>query len=65
MSNLRPLVRAILATLTIVGFFWVIGIVFLGIGDVPQPLEDAAKTLLGILSAALLQILNFYFGDKA
>lgn len=63
--NLKPIVRAMLSILVLLSFCFVLAVVFLGLGDIPESLKDASNTILGVLTATLLQVLNFYFGDKA
>lgn len=57
--------QSILAAVFVVGFVAVMYAVFTGRVTLDGPTQQAAFILLGILSAGITQILNFFFGSSA
>ncbi len=62
-TTLAP--QIILSALFVVGFIAVLYGVFGGGVTVTETMQDAAMYLLGILSAGILQIMNFFFGSSS
>lgn len=57
--------QIVLAALFIGGFIAVLYAVFGGGVQVADVMQDAAMYLLGILSAGIMQIMNFFFGSSS
>lgn len=57
--------QIILATIFVLGFIVVLYGVFGGGVEVTDKMQDAAMYLLGILSAGIMQIMNFFFGSSS
>ncbi len=53
-----------LSLLFISGFLGILYIVFMGDIDLDGTMKDSAVMLLGILSAGVTQIMNFWFGSS-
>jgi len=62
-TSLKP--QVILATLYVIGFMATLYTVFSGGLEFTSDQKDIAMYLLGILSAGLLQIMNFFFGSSS
>jgi len=54
-----------LSILFISGFIGILYVVFIGEIDLDGTMKDAAVMLLGILSAGVTQIMNFWFGSSS
>lgn len=54
-----------LSLLFIAGFLGILYVVFMGDIDLEGTMKDAAVMLLGILSAGITQIMNFWFGSSS
>ena len=63
--NTSLLPQIILASIYVSGFMGVLYIVFSGSLSLTSDQKDIAMYLLGILSAGLLQIMNFFFGSSS
>lgn len=46
------------------GFVYVLGVIFQG-GTIDPEMREIATYVLGILSAGLVQIMNYFFGSSA
>ena len=57
--------QIVLAAIYVVGFMGVLYIVFSGNLTLTSDQKDIAMYLLGILSAGLLQMMNFFFGSSS
>lgn len=57
--------QSILAAVFVIGFILVMIAVFTGTVELEGSTQQAAFILLGILSAGITQILNFFFGSSA
>ncbi|MDX1351557.1 MAG: hypothetical protein R3254_00995 [Thiomicrorhabdus sp.] len=57
--------QIILSTIFILGFVFVLYLVFTGDVDLNGTMKDVAIFLLGILSAGIAQIMNFFFGSSS
>lgn len=62
-TGLKP--QIILATVYVIAFGGVLFAVFSGAVDLVGPQLNMANILIGILSAGLVQIMNFFFGSSA
>jgi len=62
-TTLTP--QIILACIFVMGFIAVLYAVFSGGVELADKMKDMANYLLGILSAGLVQIMNFFFGSSA
>jgi len=62
-TTLKP--QIILSTIYVLGFMSVLYTVFSGSLELTGDQKDIAMYLLGILSAGLLQIMNFFFGSSS
>lgn len=58
----KSTVRLIIATVSIVGFFAMLGLLLFF--EIPATNRDAILTLLGGFMGAFLTIIAFYFGDS-
>jgi hypothetical protein len=57
-------VQAILSAVFVIAFGWIITTVFSGENAIHESMRDTAIYMLGILSGAIAQILNFWFGSS-
>jgi hypothetical protein len=57
--------QIILSVVFVTGFIFVLYLVFKGEVDLTGTMKDIAIFLLGILSAGITQILNFFFGSSS
>ena len=64
-TNTSLLPQGIIAAVFITGFITVLYMVFKGDAEIDGPMKDAALMLLGILSAGVTQIMNFFFGSSS
>ncbi len=64
-TNTTLLPQAILSGLFIIGFIITLYAVFSGGVSLEGNTKDAAMFLLGILSAGIIQIMNFWFGSSS
>lgn len=62
-TSLKP--QVVIASVFIIGFITVLYIVFAGKADLSPESTQMANILLGILSAGIMQIMNFFFGSSA
>ncbi len=62
-TTLKP--QVILATVYVVAFATILYFVFSGKVNLDGPQADMANVLIGILSAGLVQIMNFFFGSSS
>lgn len=53
-----------LATIFVLGFIYVLGVIFQG-QTIDSDMREIATYVLGILSAGLVQIMNYFFGSSA
>lgn len=53
-----------LAVIFVCGFVYVLGVIFQG-GTIDPEMREIATYVLGILSAGLVQIMNYFFGSSA
>ena len=63
--NTTLLPQAIISGIFISGFILILYTVFTGEIDLDGTMKDAALLLLGILSAGITQIMNFFFGSSS
>ncbi len=64
-SETSLLPQMILAAIFVTGFITILYITFTGEMQMDASTKDMANYLLGILSAGLIQIMNFFFGSSA
>ena len=57
--------QMVLSALFVAGFIYVLGLLFVGKGELDVAMMQPAMYLLGILSAGIIQIMNFWFGSSA
>lgn len=57
-------VQAVLSAVFVIAFGWIITTVFSGENAIHENMRDTAIYMLGILSGAIAQILNFWFGSS-
>lgn len=62
-TSLKP--QAIIAAIFIMGFVVVLYSVFAGKVQLDAPQAQMANILIGILSAGIMQIMNFFFGSSS
>lgn len=63
--NTSLIPQAIISAVFIIGFIIVLYMVFKGDVNIEGTMKDAALFLLGILSAGITQIMNFFFGSSS
>lgn len=56
--------QIVLATIFVVGFIYVLGVIFQG-QTIDDSMREIATYVLGILSAGLVQIMNYFFGSSS
>lgn len=56
--------QVIISSIFMCGFVWVLGLIFNG-EVIPEEMREPAMYLLGILSAGIMQIMNFWFGSSS
>lgn len=56
--------QIILATIFVCGFIYVLGVIFAG-QTIDPAMREIATYVLGILSAGLVQIMNYFFGSSS
>lgn len=56
--------QILLATIFVVGFIYVLRVIFAG-ASIPADMREIATYVLGILSSGLVQIMNYFFGSSA
>jgi len=59
------LAQMILSTIFVCGFIYVMGLLFGGTSAVDPDMMQPAMYVLGILSAGIIQIMNFWFGSSS
>jgi len=64
-SNTTLTPQIVLACIFVIGFIAVLYSVFTGEIEIADKMRDMANYLLGILSAGLVQIMNFFFGSSS
>ena len=57
--------QVILSTLYVVGYFWMIYSFMYGEVDVPEEMVLQFGTLVGVITAGMIQIMNFWFGSSS
>jgi len=57
--------QGILSSVFVGGFVYILGLLFGGQSTLPDEMMQPAMYLLGILSAGITQIMNFWFGSSA
>lgn len=57
--------QVILSTIYTTGYFWLLYEILVGELSVVESMEAIVNTLLGVMTAAQIQIMNFWFGSSA
>lgn len=57
--------QVVLSTVYTVGYFGMVYMLFTGQVEIPVEQADLAKSMIAIMTAAQLQIMNFWFGSSA
>lgn len=63
--NTTLIPQAVLATIFVSGFVYVLSILFRGNSVIAAEMMQPAMYVLGILSAGIIQIMNFFFGSSS
>lgn len=57
--------QTVLSTVFVCGFVYILGLLFGGHSEVESDMMQPAMYVLGILSAGIIQIMNFWFGSSS
>ncbi|MEM0953317.1 MAG: hypothetical protein AAGI24_04175 [Pseudomonadota bacterium] len=57
--------QTVLSAIFVCGFVYVLGLLFAGKGAIDTEMMQPAMYVLGILSAGIIQIMNFWFGSSS
>ncbi|MNP53546.1 hypothetical protein D3C76_1480320 [compost metagenome] len=64
-TAVRDLSTPIISYLVVAAFFTAVYLILTSTIDIPEPMRDVVMMMLGTLSAAFTQVLNFRFGTSA
>ena len=64
-QNVGIIPQVVLSIVYTVGYFWLLGAIITGGVTIAESMQAIVNTLMGVMTAAQVQIMNFWFGSSS